>query len=137
MPPLAVARNAAGTSDPTGANRIAASSGCGDGTVESPGPASPEPPREFLRLKVSRTREREHLPPLIAGDLRNDVRGSAKTINAEALGVTRHDESAVPDQPRAEQRRRFGIAITIRQGKTVTAVSDDIFGIAAASVDTR
>src|SRR3954454_20860306 len=93
-PPGASARSAAGTSAPTGAKTIAASSSSGAGPIASPahsapisrrdaGPLGADLARERLRRRVVRAREGEHAPALVAGYLGDDVRGGAEAVEAE------------------------------------------------------
>ena len=53
MPPLRTARSAAGTSAPTGAKMIAASSGCGGASSEPPAHAAAERAGEPLAVDVA------------------------------------------------------------------------------------
>ena len=104
-PPLRTARSAAGTSAPTGANRIAASSGSGGVFVGAARPDRAEPAREALRRLVARPGEGEDLAALEAADLRQDMRGGAEAVEADPLARPRRFQAAPADQPGAQQRR--------------------------------
>ena len=88
-PPFATAASAAGTSSPTGAKMIAASSSSGAGPSRVARPLGAELARERLGLLVAGAREREDAPALVARDLRDDVRARAEAVEAEPLGVAR------------------------------------------------
>ena len=92
LPPLATRPSESGTSSPTGAKTMAASSSSGGRVVRAAGPFGAELAREGLSRLVARPREREDAPALLAGDLRDDVRGCAEADEADALGVTREAE---------------------------------------------
>ena len=83
-PPFRVARSAAGTSAPTGANRIAASSGAGAGSIRAAGPHGAEPAREALRRFVAGAGEGVDFAAFAAADLGEDVRGGAEAVEADA-----------------------------------------------------
>ncbi len=59
IPPLRTAASARGTSAPTGAKMIAASSGSGGVSSEPPAQTRAESARELLRRAVARAREGE------------------------------------------------------------------------------
>ena len=103
VPPFATAASAAGTSSPAGAKMRAASSSSGAGP-SVPRPFGPQLAREGLRGLVTRAREGEHPPPLVARNLRDDVRARSEAVEPDAFGVAREPQGAVADQPRAEER---------------------------------
>src|SRR6266545_5283907 len=59
------------------------------------GPLRAELAREPLPGLVAGTREREHAPALVAGDLDHDVRGSAEAVQTETLPFSGEPERAV------------------------------------------
>ncbi len=73
-PPFRTALSAC-TSAPTGAD-----------------PARTKRKREFLCALVTRARKGVNLSILPPADLRQNVRGSAKTIKADALSISRHTQ---------------------------------------------
>jgi hypothetical protein len=132
-PPGATARSAAGTSAPTGAKMIAASSGAGAAAVESPAQAAPRPLAKS-RPRVSPGRgEREHLGAAMDRELRHDVRRRAEAVEAEPPRRPRLHQRAVADEAGAEQRRRLLIGKGRRNGETVALVGDRVGGIAAVA----
>ena len=84
VPPLSVAERAAGTSAPTGAKMIAASSGSGGPLVGASRPLGAELAREALAVGVARAGEREDPPTLVSRHLRDDVRRRAEAVEADA-----------------------------------------------------
>ena len=62
------------------------------------------------------------------------MRGGAEAVDAEALRVPGQLQRAVADQPGAEQRRRLGVAIAVRQLEGVARVGDRVVGIAAVDL---
>ena len=55
----------------------------------------------WIAIDVAVTRERKNTPPLMARDLRDDVRRSAEPVQPERFGVARQPQRAVPDEARA------------------------------------
>ena len=80
---------------------------------------------------VSRAREGEDAPALVAGDLRDDVRGSAEAVEAKPLRVAREPEGAVADRPRAEEGRYLHVAVLVRDWDDETLVGDGEIRVAA------
>ncbi len=70
----------------------------------------------------------------MARDLRHDMRSRAEAVDAEALARTSELQRAVADQPGAEQRRGFGVAIAVRNRKHVACVGHGVLGIAAVDL---
>ena len=134
VPPLASARSAIGTSAPTGAKTIAASSGSGGAAPDAPGPLGAEPACEARARVVAGAREREHPAPLVAGDLADDVRRGAEAVEAEALGVAGHPQGAVADEPRAQQRRGLEVRVAVGDREAEALVGDRVLGEAAVEV---
>ena len=134
VPPGRIARSAAGTSAPTGAKMIAASSASGGGCIGAAGPLAAEPRANACagaspgRVKANSRR------PSIARHLGDDVRRRAEAVDAEPLGVARHAQAAVADQPGAQQRRRLGVAVAAGERKAVAGVGDRVLGVAAVDL---
>ena len=80
MPAGATRDNASGTSAPTGAKMIAASSGRAAARWTIP-PTRRRGPRKLLRRGVAWRRERVDLARLVHRHLRDDVRRGAKSVN--------------------------------------------------------
>ena len=68
---------------------------------------------------------------LVFGHLRDDMRGGAETVDAEAFGVAGFDQTSITDQSRAQQRRDFGVAVKIWNWETKSLIGDGVFRIAA------
>src|SRR3984885_12521858 len=118
-PPLRNAASAAGTSAPTGANKIAASSGSGGRSSDPPPHSTPTQrgharpgwspgrgARERLTGMAAGPGEGEPPPPLPATDLGDDVPGGAEAINTDRPPVPGELERAPADEAGAQQRRR-------------------------------
>ncbi len=80
-------------------------------------PLRAELPRERLRGLVAGAGEGEHLAPLPAGDLGEDVGGGAEAVQAQAGSVAAHAQRAVADQAGAQQRRSLGARVPLGIGK--------------------
>src|SRR5581483_380201 len=119
-PPGATARSASGTSAPTGAKMIAASSGTGGVEVEG----------EAAGGLVARANESIDLTALVAGDLRHDVRGGAEAVEPEPVRIAGHAQRTVADEPGAEQRRRIDGGVRRGNGEAKARVGDGVLGIA-------
>src|SRR5262249_9582394 len=98
------------------------------------GPAAAQPARKVLRCGVAGTRERVELAALEDRDLRDDVRGRAESVDADAARVARRCERAVADQSGAKQRRGFDVAVVGRQRQAEALVGERVFGVAAVAV---
>src|SRR5471032_1279677 len=68
------------------------------------------------------------------GDLRDDVRRGPEAVEPQADGVARHPVRAVADEPRAQQRRRFGVGVAVGQLEGVVGVGDGVVRVAAVHV---
>ena len=102
-PPLTSTRRAAGTSAPTGAKRIAASSVSGGRLIGAAGPDGPELAREGLGLAVAGASESVDAFPLAGRHLRDDVRAGAETVKPEPVHmISCQSIGAMADQPGAE-----------------------------------
>ena len=66
--------------------------------------------------------------------LRHDMGRRAEAIDAEARRVAGHLQRAVADQPGAQQRRCFGVAVAFRQMEAVARVGDRVRGVAAVDL---
>ena len=84
VPPRSTARSAAGTSAPTGAKMIAASSVSGGALSEPPAQAAPSSRAKCLRRGIAGAGEGEDLAALPARHLGDDVRRGAEAVDAEA-----------------------------------------------------
>ena len=109
--PFATARSAAGTSAPTGAKMMAASSSSGGSSVRASGPRGAQLAREALALLVAIPGKREDLPALVQSYLDDYVGGGAEAVEAEAFGVAGHPQGAVADQARAQKRRGLQVRV--------------------------
>src|SRR5207244_7999947 len=72
--------------------------------VGAAGPSGAEPSREILRRAVARPGEGVDLAALVAGDLRDDVRGRAEAVDADAPRVAGHAQRAIAELGRASCR---------------------------------
>src|SRR5439155_23077936 len=73
---------------------------------------------------VAGTGKHEQFASFVERNLRDQMRGVAEPINAEALPVARFAIRPITDQSGAKQRRDLNIIVTIRQMKTVSRVGD-------------
>ncbi len=124
VPPFRVAANAAGTKRPDRGENEGGVERLGRRLVGAAGPHRAEAAREILRLLVARAGEGEDLAALVARDLRDDVRGRAKAVDADALAVTGQSQRAVADQAGAQERRRLDIAVARVDRKAIALVGD-------------
>ena len=134
VPPFATAPSASGTSAPTGAKMIAASSSSGGVWSVSPAHTAPSSHRELLARGVAGSGDREDAPSLVARHLGNDVSRRAEAVQAKAHAVTRGVERAISDQSRAQQRRRIDVAVRAVDGKAESRVGDRVLGVSAVDV---
>ena len=132
VPPLPRARRAAGTSSPAGAKMIAASSSSGG--VPAPAHSTPSERANALRLFVSFPRHGKQSASLPAGDLRDNVRRGAETVEAKPLGVAGHSQRPVADQAGAEQRRDLEIGVAVGKREAEALVGDGELRVAAVDV---
>src|SRR5690606_35970790 len=84
-------------------------------------PRTAEFPRKGLPGVVAGTGEREDLPALVHGHLGEDVGGSAKAVQTQALRATaaaaarlRHPVGAEADQARTEERGGMAVVERLR-----------------------
>ena len=106
-PPFFTAARAAGTSAPTGAKIIAASSGSGGISSEPPAHTAPSERAKSLRRRIAGPGESIDAPPLPGRDLRQNVGGGAEAIKSERFALAGHAVAAPADQAGAKQRRRL------------------------------
>lgn len=92
--------------------------------------------RKFLRSRVARTSKCKHFFSLLTGNLREDVRGGAESIQSDSFGVAGHGIGAIADQSGTQQRRGADIVIARRQRKAIARIRHRIFGITAITVIT-
>ena len=104
-PPGRSARSARGTSAPSGAKMIAASSATGGSTSEGPARSHPAPARELLRDRVPRPRKHIHLPALPARHLDQDVGSGTEPVQADPVRVPAEAQRAKADKAGAQQWR--------------------------------
>ncbi len=115
-PPLRTT-NSAGTSAPTRAKMMAASSSFGARTSAPPAQTAPPRAGEALRRRIFWMGEGEDAPPLPARHLRHlrhDVGRRAEAVEAKARRFPTVWR-AVADQPGAEQRRELRVRRPLRQ----------------------
>ncbi|ABA51266.1 hypothetical protein BURPS1710b_A1017 [Burkholderia pseudomallei 1710b] len=103
----------------------------GRGFVAAARPRGAEPAREPLRGGVARARERINGAPLKTRDLRDEVRGRAESVQADAPRGTGHLQRPVADETRAQQRRRMNIVVAARHVHAKARVGDRALRIAA------
>lgn len=90
--------------------------------------------RELLCRAISRTRERVNRPPLVLGDLRDDMRSGAEPVDAKAPGVPGHRKRATADQPRAKKRCSLDVAIALGDRNATAFVCERMFRVSAIEV---
>ena len=76
----------------------------------------------------------EHPLPRVPRELRDDVRRRAEPVDPEPRGVADGCPGAVPDEPRAEERRGLGVAVALRDRERVPGVRDGGLGVAAVAL---
>jgi hypothetical protein len=77
-------------------------------------PHAAETASERLGLGIAGARKCIDRPLLELRDLSHNVRCRAKSIDAEGLGIARHAQCAMADQPRAQQRRSRRVRVVWR-----------------------
>src|SRR5262249_33963874 len=132
-PPLATARNAAGTSGPAGAKMIAASSSSGAGRSDGPAQSAPSSRANAAAGAGGGAGggpggARAPAPRPQGGG------GGADPVRPEPLGVARESRRGVADQAGAEQRSRLEVGIAVGNREAVALVGDGPFGVAAVEV---
>src|SRR5205823_2433477 len=90
--------------------------------------------RFLLTGDITRSSESVNLFLFVKRDLRDEMRGVAKTINAEPFRIASFSIRSVTKHSRAEERRKIDIVVFIRQGKTISRVGDGELGVAAVDV---
>ena len=134
VPPRSSAASAGGTRVPTGAKRMAESSGSGRRCVGGPGTRGPELQRQRLRLG----RPGHHMDAGAMGqcDLRRDVRGAPEPVDPEpaTFGEVGPPEGPVADDPGAQQRCDLLVAEPLGQGVGVRLLDDRVLRIPAVDV---
>src|SRR6185295_9103743 len=100
------------------------------------GPDGAELECEALRRVVAAAREREHLPPLSARHLREQMRGGAEAVEAEIPAVARGFVRAIADQARAEQRCGVSVVVAVGNSEAVARVRDRVLRVAAVECAT-
>jgi hypothetical protein len=89
---------------------------------------------ELLGRRVARRRERIHLAGLMNGDLRDDVRRGAESVETDPPRVAGHPVRSKADQPGTQQRRGLRIAVRLGQLERVPRVGDGVLGIPAVEL---
>ena len=102
--------------------------------VAAASPRDPETPRESLRGAVARTRERVDGAPLCQGNLRNEVRGRAESVDAKRSGLRGHRIGAIPDKAGAQERSGVQVVVAVRQWKDETRVGGREFRVTAVDL---
>ena len=105
--PLALTRSAAGHQRPDRGEDDRAVELLRRRLARGAGPLGAEAAGELLALLVALAGEDEDAPPLVDGDLAEDVGRGAEAVEADPLGVADQAQRPVADQPGAEQRRRL------------------------------
>ena len=136
VPPRSSASSATGTSVPTGAKRMAASSGSGGASAEPTADAAPS--SSASRRASSEPRHDVHRRPLVQGDLRREVCRRAKAVDAEpaARRQRRAAQRPVADDPGAQQRGRLLVGEGGRQHVRVRLGDDRVLGEPTVGVPT-
>ena len=132
VPPGATARSAAGTSAPSGAKMIAASSGSGGGAPEPP--AHTAPSRRANSCAASspgRVKAKTRGPPARPGRRCERRHRSRRGPGARRR---RTSQRAMADQPGAEQRRGLPIGVAVGEGEAEARVGDGVLREAAVDV---
>ena len=134
-PPRSTALRARGTRAPSGAKRMAASSGTGGSCCESPAQECAQAQGQGLCADIALPREGIHFPPLKAAHLRKDVGGRAEAIEADPpRRLTRQAERAIPDEAGAEKGGHVEVRVAGGKRKTEPRVRHGILGKAAIDV---
>ena len=131
VPPGAIARSAAGTKGTDRCEQQRRVEFFRRRLVGGAGPFGAEAEREVDGRPVVRPDEGEHPPALGARDLGDDMGRRAEAVEAETLGIARHREGAVTDEPGAEQGSSLGVAPVAAHGQAVALVGDAVVAIAA------
>jgi hypothetical protein len=96
----------------------------GRSLLRGPRPLGAEGARELLTRRVARTGEGEDAAAFVDRDLAEDVGGGAEAVEADPLGLADEAQSAVADQPGAEQRRRLIVGIALGDREAEPLVGD-------------
>jgi len=123
-----------GTSRPTAAKMIAASSACGGASSELPVQTAPSSRARACCRLVAATGEGVHLASLPRHQLREDVSRRAESIEADSLRVAAHPQRAISDQSGTEQRRDLLRRLVARELEAEALIGDCILGKAAVDV---
>ena len=132
-PPFFTARRAAGTSAPTGAKMTAASSNSGGISSEPPAQTAPSERANVCDACVARARKGVDAAALPDRDLRQNVCGGAKAVEAESFGCTGHAVTTPADKSGAKQRRRFCRIEVFIEWKTKARIRHHMARVAAVA----
>jgi len=72
----------------------------------------------------------------VARNLGDDVRRSPEAVDADGFRIPGKAIRAVADQPGAQQRRRLGVAVAVRERKAKALVRNRVLGVTAVQVVT-
>ena len=108
--------------------------GCGRRGFRIAGPRCAELEGERLARGIAAPGKRVDLAPLVTCHLRDDVGRGAETVNTEAARIARHDERAVADETRAQQRRSVGVVVFGRNREAILRTRGEVFGVAAVEI---
>ena len=136
VPPRSSASSAGSTRSPTGANRIAASSGTGGGSAA---PCADAAPSSSASSRASAPRVITCTSaPWRQRDLRGDVGAAAEPVEAEPTARRQRgaQQRAVADDAGAQQRRKLAVAVAARQMVGESRGDRGEFGVAAVGVPT-
>ena len=137
-PPLRRTARARGTSSPTGAKMIAASSFSGDGSSDPPAQTAPSDGRNASPPRRPGARRRR-VCALEPAPFAPEYDQPRQSHNAQSLALAGHFQAAPADQPGAHSPRpRMWRAVSARvavfgQGEAEGGVGDDMAGIAAVA----
>ncbi len=101
------------------------------------GPGAAEIPREILGSGVSIPGEGIDCPPLVAADLRDDMRRRPEPVDADGPGFARSLQRPIADKPRAQQGRSVHVVVAVRYREAVARIGDRVRGEAAVDLVAR
>ena len=134
VPPRSSAASAGSTRSPTGANKIAASSGSGGMSAAAADRGGAELAGELLGLLAAG----QHVDGGALGerDLGGQVRAAAEAVQAEAAARRQLGplQRVVADDARAQQRSQLQIGVALRQPVRVRRRDGQVVGVAAVGV---
>src|SRR5947207_9164901 len=84
-----------------------------------------------MTVFVARSGERKDFAALINRNLRDQMRGIAKAVNADPVRVTGLSIRTIAKHSRAQKRRNIDVVILLRQSKTKSRIGDRELRVAA------